>query len=155
MCLKMNREIKFRAWNKIKKTMLLWHEFLVTNYMYDIVKELTKVSVFKSTEDWWYSENDITNDVILQQRTWLKDKNWVDIYEGDILRFKDDCQYYPRNYLLEIFYDNHSCNLKTHNIGSKPRLTSRHLVRLRENMWYVSIIWNKYNNPELIEKDPE
>jgi uncharacterized phage protein (TIGR01671 family) len=71
----MNREIKFRAWDKIDKIMRQ-----VTCYnLYDEYVRLDEDN----------SGNSITrkiDDVILMQFTGLLDKNGKEIYEGDIVR---------------------------------------------------------------------
>lgn len=122
------REIKFRAWDTKEKTMIkdIW-----------IVPEC----------NWGvYSDNDallISNEnVVLMQYTGLKDKNGVEIYEGDILKMHE--------YIDCVIWRDDLCGFSFK--GDKGRMN---LVDWLEHGQYSDpeVIGNIYENPELLTGD--
>lgn len=146
----MSREIKFRAWNKHQKCWeeegwgiqkhIPWsnsesHKTGMTVYWLKWIDDFDTVGY----EPFWVFHT-VARDLELSQYTGLKDKNGREIYEGDIILYKD----YQIEYLIEW----------------EPVLSAIIAVDTSNNSWiffhelikdleYYETIGNIYENPEL------
>ncbi len=122
----MNREIKFRSWNPITR------QFMALNLR------------DRSSVEFVYSSFDYIGH--LQQYTGLRDKNGIEIYEGDILLTNEDpgegldshinmIVKWDSDFLKYIVF-NEDCSL---DLGYYPQDE-------------LEVIGNRYENPELREK---
>ena len=118
------REIKFRAWDKEQKDLF---EVVAINYK--------KKRVYSSWNDLdgknLYAEFD---QAVLMQCTGSKDKNGVEIYEGDIVRGRIYHMFYEDNVVFQIGWIDEENGYGLH--------------------WFpkeVEVIGNVYENPELWE----
>ena len=123
------RPIKFRAWYKNEKLMLPIAEITFHKNWDIIAFPLTRVAI---------SSYLVWGNVVLMQSTWLKDKNGRDIYEGDIV--------------ANLFYE-----------GKKSLVIERENEYWGFNISYFlqecvinkdtrEVVWNIYENPELLSQ---
>ena len=124
----MNREIKFRAWDK------------EANSWYDDSNQHLVINLDGTLTNCWNGElmEDYTERIILIPFTGLKDKNGVEIYEGDIVECFNDG-------LSEVLFRKGSFGTLTY--------TSRGVDFYTFNEVYgaCEIIGNIYENPEWLE----
>lgn len=123
----MSREIKFRVFHKIKKSILEvgWISFQ------------EKTMGFGDGSCWRFND-----EVVLMQSTGLKDKNGVEIYEGDILKIQTR-EVSP--FIGYIFYDDKKSGFQFYDLTDKKSYT---IYKVDKKSFEV--IGNVYENLDLI-----
>ena len=126
------QEIKFRIFDKEKSKIRF--DFIIETKSYE--KDFKKCI---KDYDWH-----ILDDIEIMQYTWLKDKNWVEIYEWDIVHYLDACHFcfedvYINTWVVDfdlidwiVFSNRDSVDMEDVDFDSD-----------------VAVIWNIYENPEL------
>jgi len=114
------REIKFRTYDVISES-----------FVYYTLKEI--INWLKNIQNWVNWEHN--------QYTWLKDKNWKEIYEGDIIR-----TYHIVGEVVEKAWS-------LWIMGNPQDFLSLYNILDRWDFHKVEIIWNIYENPNLINND--
>lgn len=143
------REIKFRAWEKHAKRMTEVTAFKwKPDHLYHQI--YTRAIVNQKMIDEWcaYDFGGDSNGIILMQYTGLKDKNGVEIYEGDVVQIKDHAFHKkPGDYTgIEIdgFYPV--------SYTERMELVAGQWL-LMHQLPYITVVGNIYENPELLENN--
>lgn len=139
----MNREIKFRAWDKFKKV-------FIPNDVWGVVQ--TDFNAFgimlKDWENYKEGEYFYQNTQEIQQYTGLKDRNGKEIYEGDILKVGENLtakiDYIENN--VDDYGDEINCAF--HAVIIKHNKTIPIDGYFKKN---CEVIGNIYENPELLK----
>ena len=141
---RMSREIKFRAWDKLEKVI-----FNPKKIDFDCLND-GKTYVWRSPYEnelcnWSYHAFEVGNEVELMQFTGLKDKNGVEIYEGDLIRATKGG--WSREF--EIIWKEDQARFMAWE-ASQPNI-SFDLTRETIIELHVIVIGNTYPNPEPLE----
>lgn len=123
------KEIKFRIFDKEKSKIRF--DFIIETKSYE--KDFRKC-----IKDYYWN---ILDDIEIMQYTWLKDKNWNDIYEWDIVNYPD--------YWFEDVHTN--TWVVDFDLKNWIFFSNRDSVGMEDIDFdsEVEVIWNIFENPEL------
>ena len=136
------REIKFRAWNYDNKIMILENELTWIEFNNPIIIQYN---------DWeWLN---YCRNYELMQYTWLKDKNWKEIYEWDVVKYEDK----TRCKWDDLLINRITFNIPQHRYWiwkwiNCEKDSSLFIYLTPKNCKKIEKIWNIYENPNLINQ---
>lgn len=136
---------KFRAWDKESKSM---HQILEIIYSNDL-SYISFITIGGGNLIYGPKRR-LGDDVIIMQSTGLKDKNGVEIFEGDVIgsQNKDRSNWYVSHHKIVW----HDTGFVGKQICSRSFIGLEHWTR-GENGYVV--IGNIYENPELLDQSNE
>ena len=135
------REFKFRAWDHEREryfTSRKWVEFNINLNGVLSAKNLSR-------------NNRKYKNLIIEQFTGVKDKNGVEIYEGDIVKvyFPAGYGYKAREISIEVVW--RECGFIGRIIGNENKHPVCHHKTLTNENWLYEVIGNIRENSELLE----
>ena len=130
------RQIKFRAWDKTSDVM----RTDISSIDYDSTGNICQIIVITGT-DILFPEKE----AVLMQYTDLKDKNGVEIYEGDIV----DCERHGFTTSIEYYGGAFRCRSE----GVPLSLYIDECYADKDDNNQLEVIGNIYENPELLEAE--
>jgi uncharacterized phage protein (TIGR01671 family) len=142
------KDIKFRIWDKINSDFIDVENSDINIYY---AKEGFKVLEFNPGDGWTPECGEFSSpswselDCDFMQYTGLKDKNGVEIYEGDIIKNIFDI-------ILKVIWNEHRCRFEMvgiHNKSYKRLEIDCHIIIYLD----IEVIGNIYENIELLGKD--
>ena len=138
------REIKFRAWDKLRE------EFLSAGQVILAIQSGKNPKIIHYL-DILYSPDTYKDRFELMQYTGLKDKNGKEIYEGDILQTNGIDG--KRLWIIEYIFSGSGIGFSPESIGGG--CSSVHNEVWDEEIKYSrgEIIGNRYENPELLKQE--
>ncbi|EFT45017.1 hypothetical protein UCE_02706 [Enterococcus faecalis EnGen0239] len=137
---------KFRAWDKRSKEM--WK--VSTLHIEDEYVDLFKKNIYENPLN---DPSAKFRDVILMQSTGLKDKNGVEIFEGDILKIIEVTNEGISEYITDVIWEDCSFVFKSDGVDYYDSFLGSFSGDPNKTypLFELLVIGNVWDNPELLE----
>ena len=135
----MNREIKFRAWNKKEKYMEIADDLQMFS---------NDLSIGIPSKDYFLRKDDVE----LMQYTGLNDKNGKEIYEGDIVKIYGHCFDFgfKQEEIGQIKFIHGAFGFYREKSKNEYCFNNLETEEAYGELDYYEVIGNIYDNPELL-----
>ena len=127
---------KFRVWNEKTESFIDYG---------DLMLDLKNGKVYSGDVGIPEYTIDVTNQVILMQYTGCRDKNGIEIYEGDVIKDK-----YDKTWLVQWYVGAFVITNKIPDSDGQTT-TYSHFSNVSNRHFYFEVIGNMWENPELLE----
>ena len=127
---------KFRVWNEKTESFIDYG---------DLMLDLKNGKVYSGDVGIPEYTIDVTNQVILMQYTGCRDKNGIEIYEGDVIKDKYDKIWLVQRYVGSFVITNKIPD------SDGQESTYSHFSNVSNHHFYFEVIGNMWENPELLE----
>ena len=127
---------KFRVWNEKTESFIDYG---------DLMLDLKNGKVYSGDVGILEYTIDVTNQVILMQYTGCRDKNGIEIYEGDVIKDK-----YDKTWLVQWYVGAFVITNKIPDSDGQES-TYSYFNNLSNHHFYFEVIGNMWENPELLE----
>ena len=127
---------KFRVWNEKTESFIDYGNLML---------DLKNGKVYSGDVGIPEYTIDVTNQVILMQYTGCRDKNGIEIYEGDVIKDK-----YDKTWLVQWYVGAFVITNKIPDSDGQES-TYSYFNNLSNHHFYFEVIGNMWENPELLE----